>query len=428
MTARIRQARARLLLDHPFFGTLALKLPPVEDKGVRTAAVDGTRIRYNPQWCATLTDAELEGLLAHEVMHVANGHCWRRDGRDQAGWNLATDYAINSILQEAGVSLPDEEHAAIGYPGPPRAAEAIYAELPQTPGNAPAEDSQDDRCKDADSAANAPGSGATGPSETHTNSQSSSPTSESDGTPDIQGSPDVPGVPEDDSQGGPDVPDPGGCGAVEDAPGDGTQEEEWRVAVAQAYSATKGMGKLPRGMERMVQEIICPSVPWTVLLRDFVEHSARNDYNWTHPNPRYLSSGIVMPSLVSEELQDVVLVMDTSGSIGSELLEKFSSEVSAVLGCYDATIHVLFCDSAVRTTESLTRADLPLHLKPAGGGGTDFRPAFRWVEEQDISPSCLIYLTDLLGCFPEEEPDYPVLWVSWSNIRDVPFGQVVAMD
>lgn len=362
---KLTKARALLLLDHPFFGTLATRLQSGFDAEVETAAVNGERIAWNPEWLDGLSLAETMGVLAHEVMHVANGHCWRRGGRDTTAWNEACDKAINPILKGAGLTLPA---CALDGPGN-TAAERLYV--------VPIKQDGDD---------NQPGDGER-------------------------------------SQ------DPGGCGAVEDAPGEAKQEQEaeWRVAVAQAAESAKSQGMLPADLVRLVESIVNPRVAWETLLRDFVERTARNDYNWSRPNRRYLQSGVVLPSLISEELPEIVLAVDTSGSIGQRELDAFAAEVSAVLGCYETTIHVVYADAQVAHTHVVTRADLPIKLEPKGGGGTDFRPVFEWVELEMLSPACLIYLTDGYGTFPSVEPDYPVLWIMTTD-KKAPVGETVRME
>jgi predicted metal-dependent peptidase len=64
-------------------------------------------------------------------------------------------------------------------------------------------------------------------------------------------------------------------------------------------------------------------------------------------------------------------------------------------------------------------------LRPVGGGGTHFAPAFTWLKEHDIEPACAVYLTDLEGGFGEE-PDYPVLWVSTTR-KVAPWGRTIHM-
>jgi len=87
--------------------------------------------------------------------------------------------------------------------------------------------------------------------------------------------------------------------------------------------------------------------------------------------------------------------------------------------------HVLYFDPAVQKVETY-QAGQPVSLSPVGGGGTDFRPCFDWLEAQGIVPQTLVFLTDLCGRFPGEAPSYPVIWASTES-RKAPFGQVVPM-
>ncbi len=411
---RIQRARTLLILDHPFFGSLVMRMPMIRDDNVETLSTNGKRIRYNEEFVGTLTDPELMGVLAHEVLHVANGHAWRQGKREHDRWNKAADYAINGVLVEAGLTLPA---CALHSPPPTASAEAWYERLAPPPpedGNGEPDQNSTDSPENGVGTPTADG-GVQGHSPTppnatdavcggSTGSVAPSPTS-----------------------------DPGGCGAVEAENLTDTEQAdlaaEWSVAVVQAAMAAQCQGHLPAGLSRLVQTLVDPRVPWRVLLRDFVERSARNDYTWSRPNRRYAGLGVVLPSLISEELPEIVVAIDTSGSIGPAILDQFAAEVSAVLGEYDTTIHVVYCDARVAGTEVVTRADLPLKLTPQGGGGTAFAPVFSWVQGQGLTPACLIYLTDLYGSSPTQEPEYPVLWVCNHNQpRTVPFGMVATME
>jgi predicted metal-dependent peptidase len=175
---------------------------------------------------------------------------------------------------------------------------------------------------------------------------------------------------------------------------------------------------------RQIDEMLNPILPWYILLRDFVEKSAHNDYDWTRPSRRYIGRHILPPSLISEQLPEIVIAIDTSGSISQEQLSRFSKEASSVLSAYDNTIRVIYCDAKVKKEEVFTRADLPMKLKPIGGGGTNFKPVFEYVNKQNITPACLIYFTDLHGNFPGKEPEYPTMWLT-PNEQTAPFGTTI---
>src|SRR5258708_15731344 len=125
---RVQIARTTLLLDQPFFGVLALQLRIVEDPTAGTAWTDGRSIGVSPTFVDSLTDDQLTAVIAHEVMHCACGHPWRRDARDARQWNVACDYAINPIITSAGFTLPANALHNPQYVG--KSAEWIYDRLP----------------------------------------------------------------------------------------------------------------------------------------------------------------------------------------------------------------------------------------------------------------------------------------------------------
>ncbi len=131
---RISAARLTLILDHPFFGALALRMKVVEasPQVTQTMATDGQSLFYCPAYVETLTELELVGVLAHEVMHPAMQHHTRRGDREPRRWNEAADYAINPLLADAGFTLPAGILLERQYAG--MSAEAIYDALPQSGG------------------------------------------------------------------------------------------------------------------------------------------------------------------------------------------------------------------------------------------------------------------------------------------------------
>src|SRR6476646_6735176 len=127
---KLTRARTQLLLNQPFFGTLCLRLKLVPGE-LPTMATDGRRIVYDPAFVDELTPAELEAVLAHEVLHCALGHHCRRGARDPRLWNEAADLAINPILIGNGFTLP--AGALVDPSFGNLSAEEIYARLIQRP-------------------------------------------------------------------------------------------------------------------------------------------------------------------------------------------------------------------------------------------------------------------------------------------------------
>lgn len=398
----VSDARRALVLDQPFFGVLSLKLELKERLDVKTFATDGKGLFFNPAYVASLTKHEIVGVVAHEVLHCANGHVWRRETRDSKVWNQACDLAINPIVLDAGMVLPKGVLDGSAFKG--KSAEEIYALLQNEPPNPQGKPDQD-----------ASGSG-----------QGSSQSSASGNQPTQSG----PNQPNANGQGQPqeERPDGSECGEVLDAPEQSSPElaAEWSASVLSAAKRAEGSGRLPKGMERLVEDIKNPPQDWRAILRRFVQQNAMSDYSWRQPNSRYMYAGLYMPALRSERMPPLVCVIDTSGSIDNVTITQFAKEIESISAeMQPEKIHVVYCDNRIHGVDVFEPGD-PIVLKPKGFGGTDFRPAFEWVEQEGLQPACLVYLTDLLGRFPPEAPSYPVLWGSTSHRHiQPPWGETV---
>lgn len=153
----------------------------------------------------------------------------------------------------------------------------------------------------------------------------------------------------------------------------------------------------------------------------------RNAYSWTRPNRRHVWVGLYLPGVESKGVGEIVIAVDCSGSVSSRQLGLFESEVRSILaGQRPRLVHVLYFDAVVQKVETYQAGQL-VSLSPVGGGGTDFRPCFYWLEEQGVIPQTLVFLTDLCGTFPREAPTYPVIWAS-TDARKAPFGEIVPME
>ena len=410
---KLRAATGYLILHHPFITTPLLRLKLVADPRVPTAEVDGRSIFYNEGFIARLTREETIFLLAHEVLHVALGHHLRRGDRDPQGWNAAGDYVINLLLQQAGFTVIEGGLLNPGFAG--WSTERVYklvmdlaeqalAESLKTPTGAP-------------------------------------------GGPQAQGSPPAGGLeppppPPAPAGGEPTLQDyipEGAGGSVQDMMGeDGTplsqaersqKEGELSVTLRQALQAqglVQGVGASTRAFSRAVESRPAGFDARTELADFLTVTIGRDDYAWSRPNPRYLAAGVCLPSLsASQALVDVIVAIDTSGSVTPSLLSFMAGVCEDLFAAYPQTVlRVVYCASEVRSTEELTLHDCPVTLSQAqGGGGTRFNPVFEWVTQNGYHPTFLLYMTDLAGPEPED-PGYPVVWLAISSIFPTPpFGR-----
>ncbi|WP_320170512.1 DUF2201 family putative metallopeptidase [Maridesulfovibrio sp.] len=431
---KLIKARANLLLNHPFFGSLCLRMEPQVDYTCQSAWTDGKILGFNPHQIDRLSSEEVQGMLAHIVMHPACQHHRRRKERDERLWNMACDHSINWILIEAGFELPPGYLDDEKYHG--KTAEEIYTEL----GVEFDQDGNPEIGRQQDGPRRLDGEYEDGQGEGDNHEQGKDEErlqngEDRDSEQSVDSEPgesqDSEGLAEDEMSA-----DPAGTGEIRDAADDSDSgggnegfetDQNWLQALAQASNLARDCGELPGGLERLVQKLLYPQLDWRELLDRFISARARNDYSWTPPSRRHLHMNLYLPSLSTEQLPEIVLAIDTSGSIGPRELEQFSSEISSILDSYDTTMRVYWCDMGIAGEQVFGRADLPLNLKAEGGGGTDFRPVFKRLDEENLHPACLVYLTDMeCGKFPSQEPDYPVLWVRIGGAGYAPpFGEMV---
>jgi predicted metal-dependent peptidase len=380
-SVRLTRARANLILKEPFFGTLLLRLEAREDPDCKDVWTDGRTLGFNPSFVLTIDAPVLEGVLCHEVMHLALGHHLRRGTRSYARWNRAADYAVNALVLQAGLQLPaerlyDERFSRLE-------AERIYALL-------------EDERRPASAREQGRDSGLGG---------------------------------------GRSGQDGAELGEIRDFPGQDERERQeeraaWETALREAVMAGQAWGKVPASAKRLLPELDRARMNWREILARFLEEASRNDYSWSMPNRRYVHTGFCLPILADKSFGRLVLMVDTSASISRVELAALAAECLGILALYQegAALTVIYVDCRVAGVQLLSQEETPL---PVGGGGTSYRPGFQYLRDEEIEAAGVVYFTDgQCADFPDE-PDWPVLWVlsrenPWFRHR-VPFGEVVCL-
>lgn len=400
---KIVRARTTLMLDFPWFGSLVLKLSvePTRDgkasngQDIPTMATDGNGLVYNPVFVDKLSEQELIGVLAHEVLHCALLHPYRRGGREAVRANIAMDLAINPIVLDSGLKLPgvgrtvaEMQAGASGYLLDPKFAgmgfETIYNMLPVDLSPQMAQAGGMGGCND-------------------------SPNGKGKGKGDGEGNQDGEGEGD-------------GAGSAENA----MSEADWQIAAKQAEMVASKAGKMPAGVAREIKNVRETQTDWRTLLRRFVTATYRHDSTWARPSRRGMAMGYTLPGVLKENTGEIVVAIDTSDSVTSAMLEQFRGEIQAIK---DETrperLHVVYCDAVVNGHAEFT-PDMEVEVKMCGGGGTAFQPVFDWIRDKGIDPKCLVYLTDLDSYDRPTEPQYPVMWVTPDWVSKVwGWGEVV---
>jgi predicted metal-dependent peptidase len=430
MHPRVAKARLSLALDrrYRFYASLLeSRLTIVEDPTCKTFWVDGISLGYNPAYVETIDDEEIKGVLAHEAMHPALGHNFRVAGRDPAVANEAGDYAINPYIVASGLKLPKGALLDSKYDG---SLEENYAKIMREREQQRAQSQQQRQSasqqpKTGSDKAAGLGQGKDQGQPDQSGQQQGQPdqgqgTAQSGGAQSAKGHGDTQQIDFDP-----------GCGEVRPYPGDnpGEAEAKWKVAVLQAAKVAQMVGEAPGWLQGVLEGYADPSVDWRSLLQRFAQDVSATDYTYARPNKRYLHLGLYLPSLHEPAVEDAVFVRDSSGSVWSEIQAQFDAEIVNVFETMrPARLVVLDCDTRVTQVQIFERGDT-VDLKPVcGGGGTSFVAPFIRVGEEGINPAFLVYLTDMEGAFPQEDPGYPVLWASTTPLkkaRSAPFGETI---
>jgi predicted metal-dependent peptidase len=397
---KLSAARTRLILDKPFLGALVLRMPmkPADPKWCKTIGTDARAFYYNPGYIDSLSVDQTQFALAHEALHCALSHFSRREHRDRRRWDIACDLAINPLLIKEGMTPPPGALYDIGFEG--MMAEEIYPNIK--------EDTQE---------------------ETHDEHLYGK---ESDSRKDSSQQTEAGDSSEGEEQGG--GGGRGGEAQHDMAPPEALSETEkeqlsiqWRQRLAGAAQQAMQAGKLGGNLKRLVDHLLQPQLPWRMLLARYMTASSRDDYSYMRPSRREGSA--IFPTLRSSRV-DVLVVLDTSGSIRAGEMREFVSEIDAIKGQMRARIVLHACDYELAeggpwVFEPWEEFSLPQDIR--GGGGTRFTPVFKWVEEMAISPNLLVYFTDAEGEFPKQEPAYPVIWLVKGR-AEVPWGQRIQLN
>ena len=392
--AKLSAARARLVLERPFLGALILYLPLEVTARCRSLATDGRNLYFNPAYVLSLTYREAQFMLAHVTLHCALGHFARRGARLRRRWDAACDYAVNGLLIDDGMSAPPEATWNPAYRG--LSAEEIYPLLTD------ATEAEGRPTLDEHWFGTGLGHGAGRRESVGAEVDQAFLDAHRDGFDEV----------------GFQLPT-----ATEAA----TLAETWRGRLAASALEAARVGRFAPHWGAVAEEAIEPRLPWRALLARFLMRVARDDFSFARRSRR--EGEALLPGMESGEA-NLVVAIDTSGSIPREALEEFVEEVDALKGQIRTRIALLLCDAALAP-------GMPLRFFPwepialpegaTGGGGTRFTPVFDWVDQEPVRPDALLYFTDAEGEFPACAPEYPVMWLVMGN-APVPFGERVQLN
>ena len=366
LEGKLLKAKIELMTRSAFISTIALSLRHVITDATATADVNGTTIRYNPEFLKGQTVIQFAGLMAHECWHVAFQHLARRGDRDPIIWNCAGDYIINHMLTKAGFEIPTAGLLDKKY-GDGWSTDSVYDDLMKEKNDFNTANLMLDLREDGD-------------------------------------------------DGGSDGPK--------------LDSAVTNIIVRARTQAQMGgkqiRGEIPDEILRILDELLNPKLPWQVILQKFLDQRVHEEYSWARKNRRY-PSDTYMPSLHSYGLGHLTFAIDTSGSIDDGELQEMLSEIKGVQQVFNPEyMTIIDCDSTIHQVHTIDQTTDILSLEFHGGGGTSFQPVLDYVEEHPTQ--ALIYFTDLHGETHLDPVNYPVLWICNSDHEPATIGETVYVD
>ena len=429
---RLLLARMRLLTKQGFFGVLMMHMKFALDENCGTAATDGVRMYFCPEFLDELDDRELDFVMTHEVMHCVLRHCLRKEDRDHGVFNIACDIVVNSnIMLEHGMDIksitlkkygPSMHVAPNGEEGYKFTAEQVYDMLIKR-----GDGGRGQRAASG-SGAESVGEGdeASGGRDNAKNDKNGSTNGDKIGRRVGNG------------RGGSDRQwdDHTRWGTVDDAALEDVWVKRFRDAceAISVRDSSNRNGMLPLFARRLLKELKSPKTDWRSVLSDFVQEEI-NDYSFAPPDARFDESPFFLPSFsdCGEYAENILFMIDTSGSMSDDMVAAAFSEIKGALDCFDGKLRgsLGFFDSAVTEPRPFADVGELKRIEPVGGGGTDFGVVFEYVRRHmQTPPACIIVMTDGYAPFPPEKAagGIPVLWLIVNDVVTPPWGKTARIE
>ena len=385
------------LMKHPetalWGGVMMMGSTEVVDEAI-TAYTDGINKKYGRTFLQTIcpTQPEVNGLILHENLHIGLRHhlhgadMFREDG-DKA--NKAADYVVNDMITEISKKYPELVQLPKGGLYDPQyhnmSMREVYKLLKSKKGG---------------------GGGGGKP--------------EKEGE---QGSGSGGGEYEFDKH------DFGKPMTQEEA-----KEMDGKIDRAIREGALLA-GRLGIDLPRAISDLLDPVIDWKKELAEFVTSTCKgkDEYTWRKFNRRLISNDIYLPTVENETIGEVVVAIDTSGSIGQEQLNAFASELVSICEAVSPdAVRILWWDTKVHGEQLFTDNydQIGSMLKPLGGGGTRVSSVAEYINKKKINAECCIVFTD--GYLESDvvwNISSPTLWMVTENKNwTPPTGKKVFME
>ena len=148
------------------------------------------------------------------------------------------------------------------------------------------------------------------------------------------------------------------------------EEQAWDEAMHQAASLARAQGNAPGAVEETIRQAHRSILDWRSLLRRYMTDAARRDYSWSVPNRRFIDSGLYLPSMHSEGIDAIAIIIDTSGSLPGKTLALFWAEIREIAAeLQPDSIYVLQVDAVLQDAARYPAGELPTASRSRAAAG-----------------------------------------------------------
>ena len=373
----IRRFKMDLLRKLPFYGDIIMRLPIRANPNCPTARTNGRQIEYNPQFLAAKAPEHRNFILMHELFHVLLLHTNRRNERNPQIWNAAADIVVNGMLinliqhmKRNGIPFGLPNDGIVNRFLENESVENIYKRLLDLN-----KKSTVPMGKNVIMIGSGPGSSRVAPDDLILSDH-------------VEES--MPGLPQDNTgrtiSGGKD--DPAETGLSEQA-----LLEIIRNA-ASANRSTMGSYFVPNQLLRFTES---KHLDWKALLRDFLVDTQNDDSSYATPERKYIHMDLILPGYgtSAEKLEEVWAFVDSSGSIGTNEMQQFLTQIYRIAKEFKCVFNICYWDTRVTDIyRSIKKENDILACIPLHSGGTDINCVYRWLRQNRIRPDVMLILTD----------------------------------
>tara|TARA_Y100000992_G_scaffold302687_1_gene278384 strand:- start:5127 stop:6299 length:1173 start_codon:yes stop_codon:yes gene_type:complete len=370
--------------SNEFFGALMLFSEFKSSRDIPTAATDGKKVFINEKFFNSLNSSEQNGLLLHEVLHMALLHVPRMGTRDLKRWNIAADYVVNDlIVRNSNFSLPAGAIKSSKKEYWDKSVEYIYEKIPNSmvsqfantdliPLKNDESSSKDQKSYDRNASSSA------------------------------------------------------SVGTISDDCVNYWKDKINLLKNSSLYSKSKLQGFFPGGIEKEIEAVTEPEVDWRSALWKFV---SKTPSDFDDLDRRFIYKKLYLEGLMTDSVIADVCI-DTSGSISPEQLDQFMGELNGILSSYpNIKVNLYYCDTELFGPYELGgNSKIP---SAKGFGGTSFIPFFEAIEKTEVGFNEInrvaVYLTDGYGDFPKN-CSIPTMWLATHDGLErsgFPFGEVI---